>query len=231
MTGPARDIQLSFLAGMDRPVGPVLQSVQYGSNAELLAAVAPIYLSGSVLDVTYGRGGWWKHYRPECFTAHDLELDGVDFTALPYPAGAFDAVCFDPPYVESGSRSTSSRPVFLERYGLGSDDRATPADVRGVALAGLAECCRVARCFVLVKCMEYVAWARFHDVPTSITNRAGALGWTLHDRIIHATGGGIGGGYRIRTVRRAQRAHSYLLVFAPDPRCRALTSAPGGDAR
>jgi hypothetical protein len=216
---PVRDVQLSFLEGMDRPVGPVLQSIQTGSNAELIRAVAPIYLSGSVLDVTYGRGKWWELYRPAAFTFHDLALDGVDFRALPYPAGAFDAVCFDPPYVESGSRATSSRLHFLDSYGLGTDtaDRSKPADVRGVVLEGLAECVRVARRYVLVKCMEYVAWHRFHDVPTSITNRAGAAGWVLHDRIIHATGGGIGGGYRIRTVRRAQRAHSYLLVFAPGP--------------
>jgi hypothetical protein len=213
-----RDLQLSLIPGMERPVGPIPQSVQYGSNADLIATIAPIYLSGSVLDVTYGRGGWWRLYRPACLTAHDLELDGVDFRALPYPSGAFDAVTFDPPYVESGSVAASSRPDFLDRYGLGtpsSPDRRKPRDVRADALEGLAECLRVARCFVLVKCMEYVAWARFHDVPTSIINRAGAGGWYLHDRIVHASGGGVGAGHRIRTVKRAQRAHSYLLVFAP----------------
>jgi len=54
-----RDLQLSLLPDLrpDKPVGPVPQSVQHVStNAELIAAVAPIYLTGSVLDVTYGRG-------------------------------------------------------------------------------------------------------------------------------------------------------------------------------
>ena len=227
MNGAERDIQLSFLPGLDRPVGPVLQSVQVGDNADLIAAVAPIYLTGSVLDVTYGRGTWWRTFRPHIFGAHDIATDGVDFRHLPYADDTWDAVTFDPPYVESGSRATSSRPDFLHRYGLGieREDRTKPDDVRGAMLEGVAECCRVARRFVLVKAMEYVAGPRFHDVPTAVVNRAGAEGWQLWDRIVHHTGGGIGGGYRIRTVKRAQRAHSYLLVFAPAP---SSSSANGG---
>lgn len=211
-----RDVQLSMIEGMERPVGPIPQSVIVGSNAELVRRIAPLYLCGSVLDVTYGKGRWWDLYRPEPFAFHDLELDGVDFRALPYPRRSWDAVCFDPPYVESGSRSTSSRTEFLEGYGLGTerDERVDPAETRGLMVAGLLECCRVAEAFVLVKCMEYVAWHRFHDAPTLLINAAAGAGWELHDRIVHNTGGGIGGGYRIRTVKRCQRAHSYLLVFA-----------------
>lgn len=212
-----RDLQLSFLEGMDRPVGPIPQSVIAGDNGTLIRAVAPMYLCGSVLDVTYGKGMWWTRFRPDPFVFHDLALDGVDFRALPYGAGEFDTVAFDPPYVESGSRSTSGRHRFLDGYGLGTEreDRVDPAETQSLMAAGLAEACRVARWWVLVKCMEYVAWHKFHDAPTDLITEAAALGWRLHDRIVHASGGGIGGGYRIKTVLRAQRAHSYLLVFAP----------------
>ena len=211
-----------MLEGMERPVGRIPQSVMTGSNAELIRRLAPLYLTGTVLDVTYGKGRWWDLYRPEALAFHDLALDGVDFRALPYEAGAFDTVTFDPPYVESGSRNTSSRTDFLDGYGLGSDRdaRVDPAETRGLMVGGLMECCRVARRFVLVKCMEYVAWHRFHDAPTTMIQAAGHAGWELHDRIVHATGGGIGGGYRIREVKRCQRAHSYLLVFTREGRDR-----------
>jgi len=214
-----RDVQLSLIDGMERPVGPVPQSVQEGTNADVIRRLAELYLSGTVLDVTYGRGKWWDQYRPpaDSFAFHDLALDGVDFRELPYPDAAWDTVCFDPPYVESGSRSTSSRTVFLDGYGLGTEatERTSPLGTRSVVLAGLDECLRVARAFVLVKCMEYVAWHKFHDLPTAAIVHAEAKGWILHDRIVHNSGGGIGGGYRIRDVKRCQRAHSYLLVFAP----------------
>ena len=52
-----RDVQLSMVDGMERPLGPVLQSVFTGTNAELMRAVAPLYLTGSVLDVDLW---WWQ---------------------------------------------------------------------------------------------------------------------------------------------------------------------------
>jgi hypothetical protein len=48
----------------DKPVGPILPSVFTGTNADLIAAVAPFYLRGHVLDCTYGKGKWWNRFRP-----------------------------------------------------------------------------------------------------------------------------------------------------------------------
>jgi len=217
-----RDLQLSLLPDVkpDRPVGPVPQSVQEGTNADMIRRISGLYLTGTVLDVTYGRGRWWDAWRPPELAFHDLALDGVDFRSLPYEDRSWDSVCFDPPYVESGSRSTSSRTAFLDGYGIGTEleDRTSPASTLDLMLEGTAEACRVAARFVLVKCMEYVAWHRFHDAPTAVIAAAAAAGWELHDRIVHASGGGIGGAYRIREIRRCERAHSYLLVFAPSSR-------------
>lgn len=205
--------------GMERPLGPVLQSVFTGTNAELMRAVAPLYLTGSVLDVTYGGGKWWDAYQPALFTFHDLALDGVDFRCLPHEAGEFDTVTFDPPYVLSGGASSPRLgPDFQNRYGIGQQNYPVTVGATGRAtlfaliLDGLAEVCRVARSWVLVKCMEYAQGGGFHDVPTMVTNAAAANGWTKHDQIVHYTGTGPGG-HNIFTVRRARRAHSYLLVF------------------
>jgi hypothetical protein len=215
-TGLVRDCQLSLIEGLARPVGPILLSVFTGTNADLIAAVAPLYLTGSVLDVTYGGGKWWERYRPQPFAFHDLALDGVDFRNLPEDDGAFDTVCYDPPYVCAGTASSPRLgPEFQHRYGIGCDrpDQSARTALHAMILDGLAECCRVARTFVVVKCMEY-AQGDFHDVPTMVTNAALEHGWRIWDRIVHHAGTGPGG-HNIFTVKRARRAHSYLLVFAP----------------
>jgi hypothetical protein len=178
-------------------------------------AVAPLYLTGSVLDVTYGRGKWWERFRPEPFAYHDLALDGVDCRALPEHDRSWDTVTLDPPYVEAGTpgKTLASSGDFFDRYGVGSGR--PPAPVLELLAAGTCEACRVARRFVLVKCMEFVAGGRFHDGPTVATLAALEADWVKHDQIVHFTGGGIGGSHRTCEVLRAVRVHSYLLVFAP----------------
>lgn len=217
----ARPVQTSMIEGLERPVGPLPLSVYTGSNSDLMAAIAPLYLSGSVLDVTYGNGdtagGWWRRVTPEPFVFHDLALDGVDFRDLPHEARAFDTVCFDPPYVTSGGASTSDTVAgFRDRFGI---DRHVhyggESEALALILEGLGEVCRVARSFVLVKCMEFVSSRRFHDWPTTITLAARDHGWAKHDVIVHNTGAGPGG-HNIWTPIRARRAHSYLLVFTPE---------------
>lgn len=226
MSATRRDTQLSIIEGMERPVGPILPSVFTGTNADLMAAVAPLYLTGSVLDVTYGKGNWWKRFTPEPFTYHDLyTVDGVDFRSLPEADGSVDVVCFDPPYVLTGGESTTERVDFQDRFGIGyrnlgrNGGDASSTGFYGLVLAGLAECCRVAGDLVLVKCMEFAQGkdgrgnTRLHDVPTTVTNAAADLGWEVHDRIVHHTGSGPGG-HNIFDVKRARRHHSYLIVFA-----------------
>ncbi len=207
-----RPVQLSMVEGMARPVGPILQSVFTGDNADLMAAVAPLYLTGSVLDVTYGRGKWWRRVTPDPFTFHDLALDDVDFRDLPHGDRSFDTVCYDPPYVAAGGAATTAtlRDSFRDSFGLTAGR--TTASFDDLVFAGLAEVCRVADRWLLVKCMEFVGSAKFVDMPTDITNAARDLGWLIHDRIVHHTGSGPGG-HNIFTVKRARRAHSYLLVF------------------
>lgn len=222
-----RPVQTSFMEGMDRPVGPILTSVFQGSNADLMAAVEGMYLGGDVLDMTYGEGKWWERIRPAGLVGHDLKTDGVDFTNLPHDDGSFDAVCFDPPYVLSGGKPSGALAdgEFQNRYGIGIANGVTGwAGLVELVTAGLTEACRVSRGFVLVKCMEFVQ-DRFRDMPTLVTNHAASLGWWKYDQIVHYTGTGPGG-HNIFHVKRARRAHSYLIVFAR-PEMFRQTPAPG----
>lgn len=205
-----RAVELSLFPDIkpDKPVGPILPSVFVGTNADLMAAVAPFYLTGSVCDLTYGEGKWWDRFRPDPFVAHDkFKLDGVDFTALPEADNTYDTVCFDPPYVVSGGESTHLG-EFQDRYGIGHFRTSGADELNVLVTAGLA------RTWVLVKCMEFAQGTErdFHDVPHDVTVAAKALGCWKHDQIVHHTGSGPGG-HNIFDPKRARRHHSYLLVF------------------
>lgn len=227
--GVARDVQLSAFPDIspDRPVGPLPASVQTGTNADLMARLAPLYLAGSVLDVTYGEGKWWDRFTPTPFAFHDLhKVDGVDFRALPEADSSVDTVCFDPPYVISGGQS-ERMPEFQDAYGIGGHNlQMTNSEGGNVLLhdlirGGLEECIRVSRRWVLVKCMEFAQGAGvnnafgsdFHDIPYAVTKWALEAGCWKHDQIVHHAGSGPGG-HNIWTTKRARRHHSYLIIFA-----------------
>lgn len=225
-----RNVQTSLIEGMDRPVGRIPLSVIEGTNADLIAAVAPIYLTGSVLDVTYGRGKWWDRFTPDPFTYHDLHtVDGVDFTRLPHPDRSFDAVCFDPPYIPAGGKATDAeRADFRDAYGIAPTR--TLKDLDRLVNVGLAEAARVSRRWVLVKCMDFVS-SGFVCNHVRIVNEAERLGLRVWDLIVHYAGSGPGG-HNIFTVKRTRRANSFLIVFEVRAGCPPLPreETHGGDA-
>lgn len=218
-----RDVQLSAFPDLqpDKPVSTIPASVQTGSNADLMFTIAPLYLTGSVLDVTYGEGAWWKRFTPEPFAFHDLhKVDGVDFTDLPDADRSFDTVCFDPPYVLSGGESSAALDSgFQDRYGIGMGrlEHNGAKKFETLLRAGLTETSRVARRFLLVKCMEFAqgggADGGFKDMPYLMRKWGEEIGLRTHDVIVHHTGSGPGG-HNIYTPKRARRHHSYLIVFA-----------------
>ena len=224
-----RAVEMSLFPEMapDKPVGPILPSVFTGSNADLMLAVAPFYLTGSVCDLTFGEGAWWQRFHPDPFVAHDkFKGDGVDFTDLPEADGTYDAVCFDPPYTLSGGESSaalSDKTGFQQRYGIGIGrlNHSSGRQFELLLSAGLSEAARVSRRFVLVKCMEFAQGGGcdggFKDVPYLMRKWGEDLGLKSYDVIVHHTGSGPGG-HNIFVPKRARRHHSYLLVLAKGPR-------------
>lgn len=209
-----RPSQTSLIEGYERPVGKIPESVAFGDNAGLIASVAPLYLDGSVLDVTYGRGMWWRLFKPETFQGHDLATDGVDFRKLPYEEASWDTVCFDPPYVPRQGPKPATKiedAAYRSRYGL--DTPRGPRELERLIFNGMAECSRVARAFVLAKCCDYVNCRRLQLGHLTMIRAGEAAGLRVHDLLILAGGTGPGGS-QITTVKRARRAHSYLVVFA-----------------
>jgi tRNA G10 N-methylase Trm11 len=167
----------------------VLAATRWRSNAELIADCARLgYLreGDRTLDPTFGRGTWWKAWRPAELVAHDLAIDGVDFRDLPYADATFDAVAFDPPYVCVGGRTTSTMPEFQRRFGLAEAPR-TPRLLQDLIDLGLAEMRRVVRPrgVVLVKCADYITGGRLWLGTHHTLSRSLELGFDVVDRLEH----------------------------------------------
>lgn len=198
-----------------KAVGPLPASVVSGTNADLIVEIKDLYLTGTVLDVTYGKGSWWTRWRPAGLVGHDLKTDGVDFTNLPYTDRSWSTVCYDPPYIPAGGKDTTTAAAFRERFGLNHGRSQDALDA--LVYAGLAETARVASDYLLVKCMDYVNARVFTPMTYDVAARARSIGLHLHDEIIHHAGSGPGG-HNIVTPKRARRHHSKLLVFTWDRR-------------
>lgn len=200
----------------DVTVSGAVPSVIRGSNGVLIATVARLgYLgdpSDLVIDTTFGRGLWWTRYKPS-----NLVALSCDFRDIPEADNSVPVVCFDPPYISTGSRETSSVDDFYDRFGLG--DLKGWRAIRRLIDDGLVECARILapRGFLLVKCMDYVEsgrkiWNTFH-----VAGHAEQLGLRLVDRFIHLTGGGpqtltnLDGSPREQ--KHAREVSSMLLVF------------------
>ena len=194
----------------------VLAATAWATNAHMIEDCVRLgYLDKDwrTLDPTYGKGTWWKRWRPDSLVEHDLALDGVDFRDLPHIDGTFDAEAFDPPYVSVGGRKTSTLPGYHDRYGL-TDAPKSPAGVQEVINAGLAECARVLRRrgFLIVKCQDYISSGKLQPGTHWTLTTALGLGLEYFDRLEHVAvksrpqpGG--------RRQVHARRNLSTLLVF------------------
>jgi hypothetical protein len=192
--------------------GSVLSLVR-GSNGDLIARAAQLgYLDGPVYDLTFGRGAWWTRYSP-----NELFTFVGDFTDTGFVNDSQPIICFDPPYISTGNRATSSVDELYDRYGLG--DLKGWRAVRAQMDAGLVECARILKPggFLLFKCMDYVesghkVWNTFHFAA-----RGEQLDLKLVDRFHHLTGGGpqtltnLDGSPREQ--KHAREVTSMLLVF------------------
>ncbi|MGI8425536.1 MAG: hypothetical protein ACR2M4_02865 [Actinomycetota bacterium] len=189
----------------------VFATEQWADNGELIADVAKLgYLDGNVLDVTYGRGRFWTCFRPERFTACDIDPKlspigcSVDFRDLPFLHDSFDSVVIDPPYKLNGTPTLD----IDERYGV--HKVGTKSERLTLILDGVRECSYVTRRYLLVKCQDQVNGGKVCWQTDLITNELTDLGMRKLDRFDILS-------YRAQPdgVRQmhARRNSSTLLVF------------------
>ena len=193
--------------------GDVLAVGKWASNAQLIADVARLgYLDGTVLDVTYGEGAFWRVYSPPGLITNDLHKANPtglhdDYRALSFEDNAVDVVVFDPPYKLNG---TPAMGAMDDRYG--TSRRTTRAEVLDDIVAGALEGLRVTRGLLLTKCQDQVEGGKVRwqtDILTRAVEDAGGRKVDRFDLVTHprAQPGG-------RRQLTARRNHSTLLVFA-----------------
>jgi hypothetical protein len=194
-------------------VSGAVPSVIRGSNGVLIAAAARLgYLDGPVLDLTYGQGAWWTRYTP-----HERTAWTGDFTDTGIVDESAPIVCFDPPYISTGSKTTSTIPDFYARYGIG--ELSGWRKIRKLMERGMDECARILtpQGFLLLKCMNYVESGRRIWNVHHFADYGQALGLQLVDEFVHLTGGGPQPKTNLdgspREQKHARQVHSNLLIF------------------
>ena len=192
------------------------------TNADLLTQAAfPVLRSAGLwkddmvmLDPTYGDGKWWTDYKPNNLVYHTRRTDPTfDYRALPYGTNVFDAVAYDPPYSGKGGRSTSGIKDMDDAYGL-VDSPATPELLLQMNKAGLLECMRVARRFVMFKSMDFVSGGELHCHTRELEFFSSLYGWCVYERFIHLPNGGRPQPQGRRELRARLRP-STLTVIVP----------------
>lgn len=165
---------------------PILAAYPWNTNGDLIADVARLYFQpdDAVLDVTYGRGVWWKKFTPAIFTWHSRELNpesDFDFCNLPYEDNSYDVVAYDPPYTSIGGRKGSKMSELHERFGL-IDAPTSPKGLQVLMDEGLDEVVRVSRRLVLYKCQDYISSGKFWPGTHYALTHALDIGCTILDR-------------------------------------------------
>lgn len=199
---------------------PVLAINKWKSNGHLIRECARLgYLRKDwlTLDPTFGKGTFWKVWRPDELVACDLVEAkspigfSVDFTDLPWPDEYFDASVFDGPYKFNGTPSDTDGAD--ERFGV--HKKATWQDRMELLRVGAIEVARVTDRFMLVKCQDQVVSSKIRWQSRVIEEALEPLGFGLKDRFEYLSRREqpkkVNG--KRRKQKNAWRCSSQLLVF------------------
>jgi len=187
-------------------------SAHIGTNPGLIAAAAALWIAPEdrVVDVTYGRGVFWRDLPDQKVEATDLAT-GVDCRALPYDAASVDVLVFDPPYQPTFGKPDRTFGVGRS-YRINESHLQTINDVLALYRDGLTEAARVVRPGgrVMVKTQDLTYNHRLHLVHLDVLRLMATAGFDLVDMFVLVNQSRM----PQPTVRqqRAHRAHSYLLV-------------------
>lgn len=191
----------------------ILAADTYRSNAELIETCFELgYLNDdwSILDVTYGRGTFWKTHRPPKLVTNDIRPFADfqdDFRVLHWPDDLWSAIVFDPPYKLNGRTDGAE---VDERYGVHEYTRWQ--DRMALIKEGIHECLRVVRNggYLLLKCQDQVCSGKVRWQTLEFTLEANTAGAELIDHLLML-------GHRPQPEGRrqvhARRNYSSLLVF------------------
>lgn len=161
---------------------PVLTAV-VGNNATLFPKVFEIYAKSgvSVLDMTYGRGVFWKNIDVEKYSCVFNDVNPSkgcvheDFRKMSFENEKFDVIILDPPYMfgAGGKDSVMDKQYENGMYRQDKNEKGVGAIVE-LYRAGMKEAHRLLKPkgTLMVKCMDLIQGGRQHRVHFSVFNIA-----------------------------------------------------------
>jgi hypothetical protein len=186
-----------------------IYTAQQGTNADLIAAVARLYLRPGlrVADVTYGRGVFWQKVDLSQIDLLGTDLaDGTDFRELPYTDQSVDVVVLDPPYMHNPGRPQVDYRNVETTRGM------SHADIMLLYTEGMREAMRVLRLggLLWVKCQDEIESGRQCWSHIEIEQDARDLGFCAVDLFVLVRPAAT---VQVKRQLHARKNHSYLWVF------------------
>lgn len=179
-------------------------------NAELIVHCRDLgYITGRVLDLTYGEGKFWTLWQPDDLLTNDLNPDKgqyhYDFRGTPWGSRDFETVVLDPPYKLAGKRFNDD---LDQRYGI--ETYVSRADVTALLVGGCKEAARLSSRWVLVKCMDQVNAGKVRWQTDDVTAAVCGAGFEKRDALFLKRWRPQPEG---RGQKTARRNYSTLLIF------------------
>lgn len=154
------------------------------TSADFIADLCEITGDVDTLDLTYGKGVFWRKFKPSSLATNDLyEVAMIqrDFLNTGFDA-IYDLVVFDPPFTANGP----SENPHNERYGSQRDQSGGPQnvkDVRKLLVGGIREACRISNRWVIVKTQDVVESGNLHANVVLALNTLVKCGFNIHTEI------------------------------------------------
>ncbi len=225
-------------SGRKRPDGNastnLIFSAYIGGNAEIFPNILNLHVENGakIADVTFGKGVFWRKVDTNRYDLYPSDIsEGIDCRDLPYENESFDAVVFDPPYMEGFFRNgntikagAGNYNAFRDHYSNGHEEPKNGGGKWHAAVIDLyedggQESHRILRDrgVFIVKCQDEVSANRQNLTHVEIVNAYAKMGFFCKDLfvVVRANKPGVS---RIIKQVHARKNHSYFLVFVKIPK-------------
>lgn len=206
----------------------VIVSSHFGDNSDLFPKILDLFVSeGSrIADVTFSKGVFWRKVDVSKYEFFPSDIKtGIDARSLPYDDESFDALVFDPPYMEGLLRSNTSELAgggthksFREYYSDGKGHKGSELKyhdrVIDLYMQSAIEAKRVLRPggVYIVKCQDEVSANRQKLTHVELIYGLDKLGFYCKDLFV-LTRSNMPVVSRLLKQEHARKNHSYFLIF------------------
>lgn len=222
----------------------LILSSHIGSNDIIFPDILKLYVQegAKIADVTYGKGVFWKKVDKTKYTLHFSDIDpkvkdqakgvvpNIDSRDLPFENESFDALVFDPPYMEGfyrrhedhlagGGSHNSFRDAYSNGLPIEQHDLKYHDLVVDMYMRSAKEAKRVLKDngVYIVKCQDEVSANKQKLSHVEIIYGLEGLGFYCKD-IFVTTRTNRPVVSKIITQNHARKNHSYFLIFIKNPK-------------